>query len=242
VKSLGVPEDRIQLCGNVVDNAWWSERSVAVDRAAVRSAWNVPAEAPVVLYCAHMQPWKRPGDLLEAFSRAHISGSYLIFAGEGPLRGELELRARELGIAECVRLLGFVNQTGLPAVYSSSDILVLPSGYEPFGLVVNEAMLCGCPAVVSDAVGAKFDLVRDGETGYVFPSGDVHALANILRKLLEDRPQIQRMGAAAKERMKTWTPEMNVGGFVRAVQIATANRNKGRAKNKTQVAVSPEKR
>jgi glycosyltransferase involved in cell wall biosynthesis len=141
-----------------------------------------------------------------------------------------------------VRLLGFVNQTGLPAVYSSSDILVLPSGYEPFGLVVNEAMLCGCPAVVSDAVGAKFDLVRDGETGYVFPSGDVHALANILRKLLEDRPQIQRMGAAAKERMKTWTPEMNVGGFVRAVQIATANRNKGRAKNKTQVAVSPEKR
>ena len=243
IRSLGVSDERILLSGNVVDNDWWTERAAAVDRAAVRGGWNVPAEACVVLYCAQMQPWKRPGDLLEAFARAQVSGSYLIFAGEGPLRGELEQRARELGIAERVRFLGFVNQTGLPAVYSSADVFVLPSEYEPFGLVVNEAMLCGCPAVVSDAVGAKFDLVRNGETGYVFPSGDAQALASILRTLLDDRPQIERMGTAARERMKTWTPEMNVGAFVRAVQIATTNRKDKRgAEKKSHAAVSAEKR
>ena len=59
-----------------------------------------------------------------------------------------------------MRFLGFVNQTGLPGVYVTSDLLVLPSDYEPFGLVVNEAMLCGCPAVVSDRVGAGYDRIR----------------------------------------------------------------------------------
>jgi len=242
VKSLGVPEDRIFLSGNVVDNDWWSAHSATVDRAAVRSGWNVPADAPVVLYCAQLQPWKKPLDLLEAFSRAEVPGSYLVIAGEGPLRSAVERRMRELGIAERVRLLGFVNQSGLPAVYSACDVFVLPSESDTFGLVVNEAMLCGCPPVISDAVGAKFDLVRDGETGYVFPVGDVDALAGILRTLLCDRSQLERMGAAARERMKAWTPEMNVSGFVRAVQTAVAGRSSDRKPLEKSAVAPAEKR
>ena len=65
-----------------------------------------------------------------------------------------------MGVADRVRFLGFVNQSGLPAVYAASDVLVLPSSYEPFGVVVNEAMLCGCAAIASDRVGARFDLVK----------------------------------------------------------------------------------
>jgi glycosyltransferase involved in cell wall biosynthesis len=238
VKSLGVPDERIFLSGNVVDNDWWNDRAARADRAAVRGAWNVPAEAPVVLYCAQLQPWKRPLDLLEAFSRAQVPGSYFVVAGEGPLRGDVERRIRELGIEASVRLLGFVNQSKLPEVYSSSDVFVLPSESDTFGLVVNEAMLCGLPAVISDAVGAKFDLVRDGETGCVFSTGDVDALAGILRALLSDRAELARMGAAAKERMKTWTPEMNVSGFVRAVQHAAAGRHGERKRRLEKSAVA----
>jgi glycosyltransferase involved in cell wall biosynthesis len=224
VKSLGVPEERIRLGGNTVDNAWWAAHSAQVDRATVRSGWNIPLQACVVLYCAKLQPWKRPEDLLEAFARANVAGSYLVFAGDGPIRGVLKRRAVETGIAERVRFLGFVNQTGLPSIYSASDLMVLPSQYEPFGLVVNEAMLCGCPVVVSDRVGAKYDLVREGETGRVFPCCDVEALATILRSLLGDRSQLERMGAAARERMKTWTTEMNVEGFAEAVEVALTSK------------------
>ncbi len=220
VQSLGVPASRIILARNTVDNAWWFARAGEVDRAAIRRNWEIPSDAPVALYCAKLQSWKRPGDLLEAFVKANVTGSHLIFAGDGPLHLELVQRASILGIAERVHFLGFVNQSGLPAVYAASDLLVLPSEYEPFGLVVNEAMICGCPAVVSDRVGAKFDLVREGETGSVFPCGNVDALARTLQSLLANRARLAQMGAAAQERMKSWTPEMNVESFAQAVEFA----------------------
>jgi glycosyltransferase involved in cell wall biosynthesis len=224
LQSLGVPSERIFLGRSVVDNTWWTERAASVDRTASRRELNVPPEARVVLYCAKLQRWKRPEDLLEAFSRASVLDSYLIFAGDGPLRAALEQRSRDLEVADRVRFLGFVNQTRLPGVYVASDVLVLPSDYEPFGLVVNEAMLCGCPVVVSDRVGAQYDLVREGETGSVFQCGNVEALAKILRSLLSDPSQLGRMGAAARERMQSWTPELNLASFVEAVEVAVSNK------------------
>ncbi|HEY4742772.1 MAG TPA: glycosyltransferase family 4 protein [Candidatus Acidoferrales bacterium] len=220
VKSLGVAEDRIFLAGSVVDNDWWTEQSAQVDRGEVRRSWNIPADASVVLFCAKLQSLKRPGDLVEAFWRAKVANSYLVFAGDGHLRAALEQQVQDLGIAERVRFLGFVNQSGLPRVYVASDLLVLPSEYESFGVVMNEGMICGCAVIVSDRVGGKYDLVREGETGYIFPCGEVDALADILRKLLDDPAKLKRMGAAAVERMKSWTPQHNIQMWVAAVDKA----------------------
>src|ERR1019366_9700697 len=130
-------------------------------------------------------------------------------------------RAAELEIADRVRFLGFMNQAQLPSVYCASDLLVLPSLYEPFGLVVNEAMICGLPVAVSDRVGARFDLVRSGENGYVFPAGGVNELAEILRQILPDTEKRARMGAAARQRMLTWSPREYVDGLVRGVELAS---------------------
>lgn len=157
---------------------------------------------------------------MRAFAKAAVPGSCLVIAGDGPLRQALEDEAQSLGIAERVRFLGFVNQTQLPAVYRSSDLLVLASEYEAFGMVVNEAMLCGCPVVVSDHVGARFDLVHEGQTGFVYPAGNVEALAAILRKILPDRGRLQQMGHAARERMKDWSPRENVQAWVEAIEKA----------------------
>ena len=125
-----------------------------------------------------------------------------------------------MGVAHRVRFLGFVNQSRLPGVYRAADILVLPSEYEPFGLVVNEAMLCGRPVIVSDRVGAKYDLVREGETGFVYPCGDIEALARILREVLPDRERLRKMGEAARKRMETWSPREYIEAFVQAVEKA----------------------
>jgi glycosyltransferase involved in cell wall biosynthesis len=143
-----------------------------------------------------------------------------VIAGEGPLRKELEATAKNLRISESIRFLGFVNQLQLPATYCSVDLLVLPSGYEPFGVVVNEAMLCGCPVVVSDRVGAHFDLVHPGTTGFIYPCGDVNALAAILQNVLPNRERLKQIGEAAKNRMKTWSPHENVEALVGAIQAA----------------------
>lgn len=217
LESLGVPREHILLAGNVVDNTWWTAESSRANRDAVRHSWNIPPRASVALFCGKLQPWKRPRDVLEAFARTAVPESFLIFAGDGPLLGELRQRAEQLGVAESIRWLGFVNQSRLPGVYTASDVLLLPSSYEPFGLVVNEAMLCGCPAIVSDRVGAKFDLIRGGETGFVFPCGDIGILSEHLRRLLTDSALHERISAAARERMSDWGPAQNVEAYVKAV-------------------------
>jgi len=217
MRSLGIPDERLVLTPYVVDNAWWVKHSEIVDRGAVRRAWGVPEDAPVVLYCAKLQPWKRPLDLLQAFARANVTHSHLVYAGEGPLRLELESRAKELGLSERVHFLGFTNQSRLPAVYRASDLLVLPSEYEPFGVVVNEAMLSGCAAAVSDRVGAGRDLISTEETGFIFPCGDINALSAILRHVLPDQKRLQRMGEAARRGMERWSPAQNIQALVHAI-------------------------
>ena len=220
LKFLGIPESRIVLAPYTVDNAWWTARAAAVDRNEVRARWGIPPASRVVLFCAKLQPWKRPLDVLEAFANTNVNDAYLVYAGDGPLRRSIEARAVELGLFERIRMLGFVNQTQLPAVYGSSDLLVLPSEYDAFGLVVNEAMLCGCPVAVTEFVGAKFDLVRDGENGFVFPCGDVGALARIFHSYFLDQDSRTRMGGAARRRMETWSPREFVESIVKAVEVA----------------------
>ena len=218
MRSLNIPEERIELMPYVVDNHWWLEKATLVDRAAVRKSWGIPENAKVILFCAKLQPWKRPEDLLRAFARVDISNSYLVYAGDGALRKRLERQAIELHVQERVRFLGFKNQSALPQVYCPSDLMVLPSEYEAFGLVVNEAMLCGCPVIVSDHVGARFDLVQENETGFVYPAGDVEALSGALCRALECRNRLRRMGKAARERMSQWSPEIYVQSLVNAVR------------------------
>src|SRR5207249_1328427 len=166
--------------------------------------------------------------VLRAFAKAGVPQAHLVYAGEGPLRGELEAEAKSLGIAANVRFLGFRNQSQLPAVYRAADVLVLPSEYEPFGVVVNEAMLCGRPVIVSDRVGARFDLVESGRTGFVYPCGDVEELARLLASLLPDARRLKRLGCAARHRISTWSPEQNVEALVGAVERAVARKRRPR--------------
>lgn len=148
------------------------------------------------------------------------------------MRNELEAEATALGISDRTRFLGFVNQSTLPQVYCASDLLVLPSEYEPFGLVVNEAMLCGRAVIVSERVGAKFDLIREGETGFVYPCGDIAALARLLQNTLSDRDALQRYGEAAKRRIAEWSPRAYVDSFVAAVRQALELRYSANHRNR----------
>jgi glycosyltransferase involved in cell wall biosynthesis len=226
IVSLGLPAERVSLTPYSVDNDWWMQQSAAVDRSVVRAAWSVSASDAVILFCAKLQLWKRPGDLLRAFAKANLSDALLVIAGEGPLRAELEAQAAQLGISTHVRFLGFVNQSRLPAVYTSADLMVLPSEYEPFAVVVNEAMCCGCPVAASDHVGAARDLVAPVRQEFVFPCGDIVALTAILEDAVVDRSRLASLGRAAVAHIKTWSPERNIAATYEAIEIAVARKSR----------------
>jgi len=219
---LAIPEDRISLTPFVVDNDWWIEQASRAERTTVRASWGISAHDTVILFSAKLQPWKRPLDLLRAFAKADLAAAHLIFAGEGPLRSHLEAEAAALGVASRVRFLGFVNQSQLPAVYSATDLLVLPSEFEPFGVVVNEAMCCGCPAAVSDRCGSARDLVAPVSTELVFPCGDIDALAGILRDASSNPARLLALARAARARIHNWSPERNVAATVEAIRAAVS--------------------
>lgn len=227
MRSLGIAGERISLTPFVIDNDWWSDRAACSDRRATRTAWGVSERDLVVLFSAKLQSWKRPLDLLRAFAAAAIPNSVLVYAGEGPLRPEIESEAAALGIASRVRLLGFMNQSQLPAIYSSADLFVLPSNYDPCPVVVCEAMACGLPVLLSDEIRGRFDVVQRGVTGEIFPCGDVEALASNLRHLLSDRVTLAAFGANARGRLATWSPRENVAATVAAIGRAVANRRGG---------------
>src|SRR5438445_8637373 len=197
MRTLNIPRDRVTLIPYVVDNDWWMQQSKLVDRPAVRAGWGAAPDTLVILFCAKLQPWKRPLDLLRAFAKANLSNAILVFAGAGPLLPQLKSEAASLGVASRVRFLGFLNQTQLPAVYTAADLLMLPSEFEPFGLVVNEAMCCACPVIASDRAGASRDLVAPVCPDFVFRCGDVDALAQLIKKAAANPDHLKELGRAA---------------------------------------------
>jgi glycosyltransferase involved in cell wall biosynthesis len=202
---------------NTVDNDWWRAEAARVNRKAVRASWGLDLEEKIVLFCGKLQPWKRPLDLLRAFAAARIPRSTLVFAGEGPLRASIEAEVSELGLGKRVRMLGFVNQSQLPSVYRASDIMVIPSEFDAFGLVVNEAMLCRCVVIASDKVGAVRDLVYPAHTGYVYPCEDTRALATALRDAFADPAKLAEIGQAASHRIAEWSPRASAAALTEAI-------------------------
>jgi glycosyltransferase involved in cell wall biosynthesis len=220
IEDLGISPDRISLTPYSVDNEWWRAQSAQVDRQAVRAEWGVSASQPVVLFCAKLQPWKRPLDLLHAFQRAAVPDSVLVYAGDGAERGELESEVDRLNLNDRVKFLGFMNQSRLPALYAAADLFVLPSSYEPFAVVVNEAMCCGCPVIVSDQVGAGPDLVAPVRPEFVFSTGDVAALAKLLQLAFADRTKLQETARLVAMHVETHSPQRTIAGTIEAVAAA----------------------
>jgi glycosyltransferase involved in cell wall biosynthesis len=227
--SLGIPAGRVTLTPYSVDNDWWMAQSRQVDRAAVRASWGVSPNDAVILFSAKLQPWKRPLDLLRAFAKANLPNAFLLYAGTGPLLPQLESEAASLGVSSRVRFLGFVNQSQLPAVYTSADLLILPSEFEPFGVVVNEAMCCGCAVAATDRCGAARDLVAPVSPELVFRCGDIDALAELIREAAGDRARLKDLGRTSLAYVQTWSPERNIAATFEAIRMAASRLNRNSA-------------
>lgn len=220
---FGVPNERLFLHPWGTDNERFFRASekAAANRSEIRSEWGVEPNIPVAVFAGKLIERKRPADLLRAI--ATLQGDRIdcgaVLIGEGSLREELEETVRSLGIDNVV-FAGFVNQAQLPELLTACDFLVLPSEIEPRGVVINEAMACGLPVVISHRAAdwGPGDIVEDGITGYVYFAGDVEALTDkCLRPLIQDADLRAKMGAAARTRIETWGIDERVEGAMKAV-------------------------
>lgn len=187
-----------------VDNVFFAGAAAAFreKRAELRNRWLIPQDAVVFLFCAKFLEKKRPMDILLAAERVAVPGSriHLLMVGDGPLRSECESYALKKRVP--VTFAGFLNQREVAQAYAACDVLILPSGFsETWGLVVNEAMACGLPAIVSDKVGCGPDLIMENKTGFVFPCGDIAALARILKIYAGDPSLAVQHGQLAREKV-----------------------------------------
>ena len=176
---------------------------IAADDAAV----PYTGDEPRLLCVGRLIPIKGHLVLLRAFAqaRSQVPGVRLDVAGRGPLEPALKSYARELGLADSVRFLGFVSP--VQKAIEDSAIVVVPSVGEGFGMVALEAMERARPAIAS-AVGGLPEIVADGETGLVVPSADAEALADAIVALAGDLPRASAMGSAGRERaLSEFTPE-----------------------------------
>jgi glycosyltransferase involved in cell wall biosynthesis len=223
----GIEAGRIFASPYFVDNRRFQEQldRAAAERQMIRASWNVPPSHTCYLYAGKLEPKKRIMDLLAAFERASQTHAalHLLVAGTGELMSEAQEFARRLRLP--VSFAGFLNQTEITRAYAAADCLVLPSDYgETWGLVVNEAMACGLPAIVSDRVGCGPDLIEEGKTGAVFPFGDIGALSERLIETASDAARLKRMGDEARARIRHYSVEQAVAGTLAAIDFVLNER------------------
>jgi glycosyltransferase involved in cell wall biosynthesis len=203
-RAAGVPESRIITAGYCVDNDRFAQATagLAGERISIRRAWSIPDNTTCFAFVGKLEPKKKVLHALDGLRLARAQGKavHALVVGTGE-----QVQAARAFCAEHAlpaSFAGFLNQTEIPRAYVAADALILPSDFgETWGLVVNEAMASGLPAIVSDRVGSANDLVVDGETGFVFPYGDTAALAAHI-VLLTDHGEARRtMGRAARHRV-----------------------------------------
>ncbi|MEI7993363.1 MAG: glycosyltransferase family 4 protein [Methylococcaceae bacterium] len=218
-EQLGVPSDRLYFAPFCVQNDAFA---VLPDlhkryRLELRETLNLASDSLIVLFASKLIKRKSTEDLIQAFARIAdvYPAAYLVIAGSGDEENHLRQLAASINNLQ-IRFIGFQNQSQLPKLYAASDIFVLPSHSEPWGLVINEVMAAGLPVIVSSEVGAAPDLVEGKGTGIVFPWGDVQALASAIEMLLKSPTLRLEMGTNARQLINNWNVAMCASGIVEA--------------------------
>ncbi len=164
-------------------------------RSARRLHYAAPDEA-LLMHLSNFRPVKRVTDAIKIFARvAHEQPAQLVLIGDGPERSVAEWLAHDLGIQNRVHFLG--KQDRVHELLALADLLLMPSEMESFGLVALEAMACKVPSIAT-RVGGVPELIDDGETGLLFPVGDVEAMARAAVELLRDPTRLNAMRETAR--------------------------------------------
>lgn len=187
VRSLGVPEDKITIAPNAIDAGLFAPLETE------------PHERCRFLYVGRLSPEKGVDLLLDAFASVDAD---LVVAGSGP--DEPRLRA---AAPRGVRFVGHRDRDDLPVLYAQSDVVVVPSRSETWGMALSEGAAAGLALIATEAVGAAHDLIIEGENGFRVATDDARALRAGLQRLAADPDLRAQMGRRSRELSAAFTPE-----------------------------------
>lgn len=196
VKDEGIRLEKVTTVHNGIETGRFAR---SVDRRAVRASLGITdLDARVIVTVASFNPRKRHTDILDAACEleADHPDIKLLFVGDGPLRKDLEDKARRLGLKDRVIFAGVRGD--VPEILAASDIFVLPSNIEGFGLAAIEAMASGLP-VIATAAGGFLEIVKNGVSGLLVPMNDPVSLARAMNSILDDKNKAKRMGEEGRK-------------------------------------------
>jgi glycosyltransferase involved in cell wall biosynthesis len=212
-----VAEDRLFFAPHAIDNdRFFAQNKVANQQAQLwKQELGIPSTDHVILFAGKFELIKRPLNLLTAFTQANLDRVSLLFVGAGLLEEKLRFAASQYAN---IYFAPFQNQSLMPRTYAISDLVVLPSYSETWGLAINEAMCMARPAIVSNHVGCAQDLIKPGINGLTFPAGDTTALAHCLQQAFADRSQLANWGKISQQHIQKYSYTQASQGLLTALQ------------------------
>ncbi len=214
LRSLGVPEYKIAVKkAAVVDN----QRILVAYSNAKQKLGNTASESHNFIYVGRLAVEKNLNTLLSAyrnFINLNKSSSWgLLIVGDGPIRGELESYVLKYNLNR-VQFVGGVAWHQVPLYLANAHVLILPSISEPWGLVVNEAMVCGMPVIVSSNCGCSEDLVESGNNGFVFDPFSINSLVESMSYYSTNPNEIVAQGEFSKKLIESFNPQKAAASMV----------------------------
>jgi glycosyltransferase involved in cell wall biosynthesis len=225
IKFYGVPEKKLFSIPCAVNNEFFQkEREKYLGKESeIKKELGIAESDMVILFSARFTTRKRPLDLLNALTKIDNSKITVLFVGDGLERENMETFVKEHNLKAI--FTGFQNQTQLPKYYTISDIDIVISDYDPSPKAMNEAMNFELPIIVSDAPGTAYDLVKDGENGFIVKVGDIDTIAQKLNYFNKNRDDIKTMGKKSFEIVQKWNYEEDVKGILEAFDYVVGDQN-----------------
>jgi glycosyltransferase involved in cell wall biosynthesis len=217
--SRGHKQRSIFTAPNAVDNDLYLRGAEAARQNETKTRAEFKLPRRYFLFVGRLVREKGVFDLLSSYANLDASlrsALGLVFVGDGAERQNLEQQARLISPGD-VGFAGFVHREQLSAYYGLADMLILPSHTEPWGLVVNEAMACGLPVIISRAAGCAADLVRDGWNGVIVSPGDVARLSEAMQHLGSDVDLCRAMGTHSAQHILAYSSRSWSSGVANAV-------------------------
>jgi glycosyltransferase involved in cell wall biosynthesis len=223
LEQFDVPPAKIFTAPNAVDTVLFSAAQSRAQQPSTRLRSRLALPDKYYLFVGRLVRAKGVLDLLEAYAllapelRERFS---VVFAGDGPMRSELEARAREI-YPGTIHFAGFVHRDDLPAYYALADCLVFPTHSDTWGMVVNEAMTSGLPVICTRVAGCAADLIRDN--GRLVSAGNLGELALAMEEIARDPDLRGRMACESRELIRSFSPENCAAGLAQASSAMEAH-------------------
>ena len=201
----GLTEKQLVFAPHAIDNSRFSNLDADYMEQALnwRRQLGIKDHEIVFLFAGKLEVQKNLVFLIETFKAISNQFIHLLIVGNGKL--EKQLKISVLGISN-YHFIDFQNQSKMPIIYHLGDVFILPSISETWGLAVNEAMASGIPVLVSDNCGCAFDLVENGNNGYIFESNNKKDFSEKI-KLMMDKKKLEDMGRNSKLIIQNWSFE-----------------------------------